>query len=347
MKKKILFILLLLIPFMVKASSIDETVIREKLDDDVNGSAVIAGDSIDVNKNIDGIGVLLGSKINFTSKSEFAIIAGSEVNLEGEVLKEFLVAGETVTFKNNFKGNRDGFIFANKVILSGNLSRNITVKANEVVLENVNIESINIEASKIEIKESVAINQLTYNENANVTMLDDSKIVNKTLTKSTSLELTPMQKIGSFLINYANSLVLFAALALIVPKLFERINKQNKEIDIFKFVTYAGYGILSALMILILSVLLFSVTIGVYLALLLLAFYTITALLSIIFTGYLVGYIIWTKLIKKEENYLLIGLIGISLMTILTNIPYVGVYFGMFAVLVGIGLVLNLFKKLD
>lgn len=34
-------------------------------------------------------------------------------------------------------------------------------------------------------------------------------------------------------------------------------------------------------------------------------------------------------------------------MTILTNIPYVGVYFGMFAVLVGIGLVLNLFKKLD
>ena len=72
--------------------------------------------------------------------------------MEGEVLKEFLVAGETVTFKNNFKGNRDGFIFANKVILSGNLSRNITVKANEVVLENVNIESINIEASKIEIK---------------------------------------------------------------------------------------------------------------------------------------------------------------------------------------------------
>lgn len=194
MKKKILFILLLLIPFMVKAAPIDETVIREKLDDDVNGSAVIAGDSINVNKNIDGIGVLLGSKINFTSKSEFAIIAGSEVNLEGEVLKEFLVAGETVTFKNNFKGNRDGFIFANKVILSGNLSRNITVKANEVVLENVNIESINIEASKIEIKESVAINQLTYNENANVTMLDDSKIVNKTLTKSTSLELTPMQK---------------------------------------------------------------------------------------------------------------------------------------------------------
>lgn len=347
MKKKILFILLLLIPFMVKANTIDDTVISEKLDNDVNGSAVISGEEIDVNKNIDGIGVLLGSKINFASKSEFAIIAGSEVTLEGEVLKEFLVAGETVTFKDNFKGNRDGFIFANKVILKGNFSRNVTVKANEVILENVNIENINIVASKIETKESVTINQLTYNEDANVTMLDDSEIVNKTLTKSTTLEQTPMQKIGNFLISYANVLVLFAVLALIVPKLFERINKQNEKIDTFKFITYAGYGILSALMLLILVVILFGTTIGVYLALLLLAFYIITALLSTMFTGYLVGYIIWTKLIKKEENYLLIGLIGISLMTILTAIPYVGIYFGIFSVLVGIGLVLNLFKKLD
>ena len=144
MKKKILFILLLLIPFMVKAAPIDETVIREKLDDDVNGSAVIAGDSIDVNKNIDGIGVLLGSKINFTSKSEFAIIAGSEVNLEGEVLKEFLVAGETVIFKNNF-------IYLNRVLKSKYVSSTVVFDLNSIyalysrlVLINLSVVWINL-----------------------------------------------------------------------------------------------------------------------------------------------------------------------------------------------------------
>lgn len=344
--KKLLFILLL-IPFMVNAETIDNTVIDEKLDSDVNGSALIVSDSIEVSKNIDGVSLILGNTINFNGKSEYAVFLGSNVTIEGEVLKEFLAASETITFKDTFKANRDGFIFANKVVLSGNVTRNLTIKATEVILENANITNVNIEASVIEIKENVKISELSYNEDANITIDDKADITNKTLLESTNVDVSFIDNLGSFLIGFANSLVLFAVLALIVPKLFERINKLNKEIDTFKFVSYMGYGILSMLLMFIVIPLLFMLTIGTYLGLLLLAFYIIVALLSVMFTGYLIGYIIWTKFIKKEENYLLIGLVGISVITILNSLPYVGIYFALISVLIGIGLVLNLFKKID
>lgn len=344
--KKLLFILLL-IPFMVNAETIDNTVIDEKLDSDVNGSALIVSDSIEVSKNIDGVSLILGNTINFNGKSEYAVFLGSNVTIEGEVLKEFLAASETITFKDTFKANRDGFIFANKVVLSGNVTRNLTIKATEVILENANITNVNIEASVIEIKENVKISELSYNEDANITIDDKADITNKTLLESTNVDVSFIDNLGSFLIGFANSLVLFAVLALIVPKLFERINKLNKEIDTFKFVSYMGYGILSMLLMFIVIPLLFMLTIGTYLGLLLLAFYIIVALLSVMFTGYLIGYIIWTKFIKKEENYLLIGLVGISVITILNSLPYVGIYFALISVLTGIGLVLNLFKKID
>lgn len=346
MKKKLLFILLL-IPFMVNAETINNTVIDEKLDDDVFGSALIVSDSIEVSKNIDGFSLLLGNEINFSGKSEYAIFLGSNVTIEGEVLKEFLAASETVTFKDTFKANRDGFIFANKVILSGNITRNVTIKATEVILENANIANANIEASVIKIKENVKITELSYNEDADITIDDTSEITNKTLLESTNETVSFIDKVGSVLIDYANTLVLFVVLVLIIPKLFERINKLNKEVDTFKVVSYMGYGILSMLLMIIVIPILFMLTIGTYLALLLLAFYIVIALLSLMFTGYLIGYIIWTKLIKKDENYLLIGLVGISVITLLTSLPYVGIYFGLISVLTGIGLVLNLFKKID
>ena len=48
---------------------------------------------------------------------------------------------------------------------------------------------------------------------------------------------------------------------------------------------------------------------------------------------------------EKENNVLLIGLIGISIVYVLNMIPVIGGYIAMISLMIGLGIVLKLFKK--
>ena len=81
------------------------------------------------------------------------------------------------------------------------------------------------------------------------------------------------------------------------------------------------------------------------LSILLLILYILAIWLSNIFTSYLLGNLIWKNFIKKDENIYLIGLIGISVISILTIIPYIGTLFSVISVMIGMGIILQQFKK--
>ena len=62
---------------------------------------------------------------------------------------------------------------------------------------------------------------------------------------------------------------------------------------------------------------------------------------SSLFFGYLVGNLIISKL-KKEHNIYLDGLIGITLITILSYVPYISIFISMISICAGFGILVKL-----
>lgn len=312
----------------------------------VNGSAVEAGNTVDSNNTINGVAVLLGNKVDFDGKADYSLFAGNIINLKGTINNDALVAGNSVTFDENFKINRDLFVFANQVTLNGGFDRDVTIYANTVTIEGVIEGVVSINASTVNVKEGTVINgTLKYNKDAEYNEENNTAIAKIEQTDEINVEMGYSEHIIYTLRNLTFMLVIFLVLALLVPELFKRIEKMNKDINLFKGLSLMGFGALTLIALPIVAILLISLYFGLPLAVITLILYGIAIYLSNIFTGYLLGDILWKKYIKREYNLLLVGLLGIGIIYILELIPFINTLVSIISLLIGIGIVINLFKK--
>lgn len=351
--KKILNLLvcLLLVPILtVNAENyedkfnfnVGDNITEEK---SINGSSIVAGNNVTVTNDTKGIDMSFGNNVNYQSNSDYALIAGNIVNINGFVRNDGFIFGNIITFDKNTTVSRDLFIFGTDVILRGNITRDVTIMASSVTIEDAVVENIKIEASSITVKNAVITKDFSYNKDATLDISNEALINNKIELDSQVYETSLTDQVWNFLIDYSGILLVFLVSALLVPNLYNKIEKQTEEISTFKLFSMLGYGAFALIVIPILFVILLMTGIGVYLGLLLLGLYITAIFLSIIFAGYLLGLIIFKKLLKKEINILLVGLLGITILKVLSIIPYLNTLSVIFSILVGINLVINLFKK--
>lgn len=358
--KRIFALLVLLMPLSVSAveNTVDNsntvndefTIILEeelKTENDVDGSSIFAGNKVIATNTVNGINMLFGNNVNYQAESEYLLLAGNVVELSGNIQNDGFVFGNLVTFKEDFTSNRDLFIFASEVELKGIINRDVTIFAGNVVLDNIQIlGNINVYATTIEVKDNTVIDgTLSYNEDIEVVISQNAQINKTTITEKLVEGVDTKDVIYTHFIDYAGMIVIFLALAFIFPLLFRKIESTNKEINLSKFFSLFGFGALLLIAAPMLAITLFTTVVGTSLGLLILAIYIILICLTNILFGYLIGYIIWKKFIKKENNILLIGLIGITLVTILQLIPIIGEFVTLISLMVGLGIVLNLLKK--
>lgn len=347
--KFLVIAVLLFMPLAVDASDKFNVVAGSEVTsgEDVNGSSILAGNNVTSNNVVNGIDMLFGNNVNYKSKSDYALIAGNNVNVLGNIENDGFIFGNLITFDSTFVANRDLVVFGNTVSLKGTINRDITLYATNVDLQDVTVlGNITIYSSVLEVNSNVQIQGvLSYNEDAKANISDEATISNVELLESNITTPTLKERVYSFFVDYAGILLVFVAMALIIPKLFERIENKFKDVKLFDAVTSLGFGAISLVFIPILFVLLITFVIGVPLAMLLLIIYIIAIWFSTIFTGYLIGLVIWKKFIKKDINILLVGLIGISIINLLTVLPIVGVYVMIINVMIGLGIVLKLFSK--
>ena len=337
MKKLKYLLLLLLVPMVVKA---DVSINGEEKE--LDSSSIIYGEEVTSENTTKGIEFLLGNSVTFNGNSDYALILGSSIDINGTINNDGFIIGGEVNINENANVNRDLIILADMVNISGKVERDIKIYATTVNIKG-EVGNLDIKASMINL-ENASINKLSYNEDA-VFENNNSKVNETNLTEKISQEVSIIDNVMNFIINLVSMLVLFAVICLIVPKLFNRINEKNKKFDTLKFFSLFGFGALSLILIPTVAILLFRLAFTIPLALLLLVLFVIAICLATIFTGYLLGCVIWNKFIKKEENSLLIGLIGISIITILTSIPNIGIIFMFISIMIGMGIILEQFKK--
>ena len=339
--KKIFLVLLLLIPISVNALNI--TVNGEvKENQEIQGSSILLGNYVENTNKVSGLDMTLGNTIKYEGESEYLLSAGNNIEINGIVKNDGFVFGNVVNFNENSIIERDLLVLASNVTISGTIKKDVTIYASTVTI-NGNIENVNIKANEI-IIENANINNLSYNEDA-VIEVKDSQVNTTNLTEKLQSEVTIQDQIMNFIYNLGGILVIFLALYLLAPKLFKKIESNNANITVLNVFSMFGFGTLSLILIPVIFILLLTITFCIPLAILLLILYVLAIWLSSIFTGYLLGYVIWTKLMKKENNPLLTGLIGIVVLNLLGIIPYIGILITVISVMIGIGVILQQFKR--
>lgn len=351
-----IFVCLMLLPmFMVHAEEpmakdefaieADDTVISKA---NVNGSGIYAGNNVTFENTIDGIGILAGNNVDFKGNAEYGVLAGNNINITGNIEKEGFIFGNIIRLNENFVGKRDLFIFGNTVTIDGTIQRDVTIYAAEVIVKGEIQRNITIIADKIEVEKDAIINgTLKYNEDAKANISNNATIHNTEITEALVREYTIQQKIWSFVQNYVGMLLIFLVAGLLVPALFRKYNTVTEKLSPVHGLAMAGYGIISIILIPMVSILLLTTVFGVPLALLLFALFIIAGCLSTVFAGYLLGLIIWRMFVKKDINILLVGFIGITVLKLLQLIPYVGTVVAFISVIVSFGSIVYLFKKAE
>lgn len=318
-----------------------------ELNGNVNGSSALAGDNVVIKSKVAGIAFGAGDDVTLDGQSDYAALAGREVTINGKVNNDAFLAGDTIKINKDAIIERDTVIAGNEVVIAGKINRNISIYASSVV-----------------IQKGAEINGNVKLEVGSVTVLDDVKIKGELLYPADAKnEISKKATIGSLvktesldegyswtnvffegLMSLLMLLVVFAVLTLVCPKVFTKMQKKYDKFNFDKGFELTTKGLLTLIFVPIICVLGFSLAIGASLSLILLALYVIAIYLSTIFVGYLIGYKIWQKYSKKDVNILVIGLLGMMIITILKFIPGVNILVTILTVLIGMGIIVDVFK---
>ena len=314
--------------------------------DDVNGSVALAGNNIKNNKNINGILFGAGNNININGEVEYLVLAGNNIEINSNILNDVIIAGNTIEIDSNTVINRDLIIAGNEINISGTINRDVTIIGSEVEIENSNIlGDVTITAENISIGDNTSISKtLTYNKDAKIEIENKELIGSIEQTKSINIEKrTIITVLTEHLLSFLRSLVVLFALVLIVPKLFKKIAKQQKEISTKNILLTLGKGLLAFIAIPIIILILLISNLGIPLGLISSLIYGIIIYISTILSGYYIGLLVWNKLINKKQNSFLVGVIGILIIYLLKLIPYISIITSIGVILLGFGIIVKLF----
>ena len=356
MKKSIKLLLCLFVSFVMINSVQAKTInhFKGKLDDDVtindevNGSLVLAGSNTEMKGKADGVSFMAGNKVVFSGESEYIALAGNSIEVKGTVTKDSFIGGNIITIGKEANLQRDAVVAGSDIEIHGNIGRNISIYGSNVNLVGAEIEgNVNIYANSIKADEDTVINgNLSYPEDAEVSIAKDA--VKGKITKTDAIQsnengfvTTMMGKFWSFL----SLMLVFAVLSFAASKLFVRVQKEYDKFDFNNGLETFTKGLVFVILVPIIIFILFLMSIGIPLALILLALYFIIMYLSTIFTGYLIGYKLWQKFFNNDINMLVVGIFGIAILFILNLIPGISFIVSMLSMFIGIGVIYDVVLK--
>lgn len=367
MKKKFLFLIIMLAMFVMPVMAEDVATnclgsngmncgVEVTYDDDMyigadesvsyskkaNGTVLLAGNVVAYDGSNNGIALLAGNNVKSKGYSDYTLLAGNSIDLQSAVVeKDAFIAGNVINVDATIY--RDAVIVGSDVKVYGHIGRNLTIYASTVTLDNISVDgNVKIMANTLNIKDTVNVEgKLTYGA-VNSTISDKASFGETEQVEVHEYRITFLDALKGRAISYASLLFVFVILALLIPASLK--NAGDEELSFTQIVTYIGYALVFLILVPVASLILMMLTIGLPVAIMMLAIYFAAIYLSYAYMGYYIGKKIWlTK--NKDENVLLEGLIGITMLYLISLIPTVGPVVTFLAYLCGLGIIIFKFKK--
>lgn len=307
-----------------------------KIEEELDGTAFLAGTKVNVKKTINGIGFILGETITIQDKQEYIISASTKINMEAEVENDIFLFTEDGNITG--KVNRDVYMYATTASLDGEFGRNIYVAGTTVELNGTFNGNVTVNAMEIKIGDDAKITgTLKYNETATITGLNDN-IKTKTY-KETSNETTLADYLYNMAVSYINLLLISFILIYMFGIIFTKSIEQVKNNNIFNL-CIKGFVILIGIPIVAITLLMTGVltSIGVVVGII----YGILVYIANIFTSYYLATELDKRFFKKNMNPYILIIIGLLIMKVLSIIPFIGEFISIISVLLGLGIIGNM-----
>jgi len=285
----------------------------------IGGDLRLAGGTININGPVLGELIALGGQIQITPVS----------NIGGD----FIIAGGMINIGGSMNGN--GKIYGNEVDILGTISKDISVKAKKLVIENTAVINGNINYQgdeEIVIKDGAKVNgKITF-----------SKIEVTQIAKRTGLAniFTIFWFIKLFVVLTASLVLFFLMKRKNIPKIL------GETMDSFWKELLRGFAML--ILIPIAVILLFITIIGFSLGIFGITFYVLLLVLACAFSGILVAELINRLIFRNKSEKSLswsMVVLGVIVMQLLIFIPFVGWIARFVIFLVALGAISNLILR--
>ena len=347
MKKKILFIIsiILLSLFMINNVYAKEVVDADNnitQEGDYDSNRFIAGNNIINKANIDGLSFIAGNDIKVEGKSTYDFIAGNNITINENIEKDLFVAGNIITIGEDAVIGRDIYIAGSTITIKKNVERDLRVVGDSIDLSGITINGdAKIYTDNIILdKDTVIKGKLSYSEDSNIKGLKKATINSVKVIKSKEVNNKKDigDKIFDFISNVAACFIVMAVLFFLLPKTLDKLN--NVELEVGKILKNIGIGIIFIIVVPIISLVALFSGVLTPIALITFALYIIFIYLASLLVYYIVGKLIISKTVDKNNTYLSL-LSGIIIVKIIKLIPVIGGIVSAIVLFYGMGLIYN------
>lgn len=290
-----------------------------------------------------GILFSAGNQLDLQTKSDYAFITGNIINYNAQTEKDLFVAGNAITIEKDAKVGRDVFAAGNNIKVEANLPGALAVTGAKVTLKDVKINgNVDLAVERVNFEGTVEITgKLSVNEDATISGLDNVSYRELEKYEVVKYETTVVDVLVGKILSIAGIFITFVIIMAMFPGLSRRV---SKELAVNQFGKDLLIGVVTLVFVPIIVIFLLISFIGAPAGVVLLAAYIVMLYLAQGYTGLWLGKVIIEKLIHGKINAFLELLIGVTLLTLLVMIPWVGSYIWLLSTLLGLGLFMQSIK---
>ena len=309
-------------------------------------SRLVAGNRVNATATVDGISFIAGNEVILDGSSTYGFYAGNTLSMSGSIEKDLFIAGNGINILGDANIGRDIYVAGNGVKISGTVGRNLNVGASSVNLSGATINGDAYVASTLIVldEKTVITGKLIYDEDASISGLDKAtvgSVETKKMSNEQIVNYNPMTNVYSFIVSAIAAFIVMLVLFYLIPKSKDKLDTLKFDGSTLFKTLVIGLAVLFLLpFILVLAIFTGFLT---PLALIFVVIYAVSIYLAYLLSYYVVGNLITTKLIKKDNVYLSLA-IGIVLVKLLMYIPVLGGFISLICLLYGLGLVFNFIK---
>ncbi len=282
---------------------------KVKISGRIKGDLIVFGGEVVIDGVVDGNVIVGGGDVKMTGVAKNVFMGGGDVEMNGVVRKDLLVGCGDLSFNEKARVGKDAFLGCGEAKIAGKVYRNLKIGVGDLFVAPT----------------ALVKGTLGYSAD-NVIVSDDATVFG---TIASYARPNYKKEAEGFLAGVALThkilafftILLMGILAIVfVPN---QVNLVTSKM-ISEFWKSLGWGILSLILIPLISILLFVTLIGIPLGILLLIVYAFGIFVAGIFTSVVIGTWILAKLGKPGLSLIWALLLGLIAFKLITALPVVG-----------------------
>lgn len=303
----------------------------------------LAGNNVINNTTSRGILFSTGNQLDLQTKSDYAFVAGNIINYNAETEKDLFVAGNAITIQKDARIGRDVFAAGNNIKLEANIPGAFSATGATITIRDAKINgNVDLAVDRLSFEGKVEISgKLKINSDASIDGLDNVSYQELERYEVVEYETTAADILVGKILSIAGIFITFVIIMAMFPGVNHRV---SKELTTIQFGKDLLIGIVTLVFVPIIVIFLLISFIGAPAGIVLLVTYLVMLYVSQGYTGLWLGKMIIEKLIHGKINAFLELLIGVTLLTLLIMIPWIGGYIWLLSTLLGLGLFMQSIK---